>query len=291
MQWLCTVLKKARNMTFATDGFCSPAMARFRSSVRGVPEYEAWLRFAENLNRLGLDMLKGHEVPTTDNQRLLISVLFVRAHKSFQSAIILAETGLLGDARAVVRRAVEGAIALNALANDAGFVDLLIKAHYYNQRKIARLMLGNTDYRAALSAQKIAKLEATVSEIDSMEAAGSELRDIIWADVAAKHCRDLYELLYRLFSSDGTHTTINAIHREVIYDAAGRITGLKVGPDTAGMVETLNAACLTLLWAADPFARAFNQSGIRVQIQEQIRRFAQLPQDEPVNAQVVANFG
>jgi len=150
-------------------------------------------------------------------------------------------------------------IALNALANDATFLDQMINAHYYNQRKQARLLLGNLDYRVTYSPTEIAKMEATVKEVDAKEAAGSKLADINWAAVAGKHCKDLYELLYRLLSSDGTHTTINAIHREVIYDAAEKITGLKVGPDTAGMVETLKAACVTFLWATDPFARAFDQ--------------------------------
>ncbi len=118
-------------MTFAADGYFSPAMERFRSSARKVPEYKSWFGFAEVLNRLGLDMLDGLEVAHGDNQRSTIAALFVRAHKSFQAAIILAETGLLGDARAVLRSAVEGAIALNALANDATFLQRLINAHYH----------------------------------------------------------------------------------------------------------------------------------------------------------------
>ncbi|HZC55345.1 MAG TPA: hypothetical protein VE396_04760 [Xanthobacteraceae bacterium] len=56
------------------------------------------------------------------------------------------------------------------------------------------------------------------------------------------------------------------------------------------MVETLKAACLMPLWAADPFARAFDLNEIRNRLQTQLQRFNELPQDEPANASVVAGF-
>ena len=116
-------------MSFDAQGFLSPAIGRFRTSVREVAAYNQWFDFAEELNRLGLDMLRDHEVPRDDNQRVTIAALFVRAHQSFQAALMLAEMGMLADARVVLRSAVEGAIALNAVANDPGFVDQLTDAH------------------------------------------------------------------------------------------------------------------------------------------------------------------
>jgi hypothetical protein len=65
-------------MAFKTEGFLSPTMEAFRVSLREVPAYKLWLEFAEELNRLGWDMLDDHETPTTDNQRLITSVLFIR---------------------------------------------------------------------------------------------------------------------------------------------------------------------------------------------------------------------
>jgi hypothetical protein len=56
------------------------------------------------------------------------------------------------------------------------------------------------------------------------------------------------------------------------------------------MVTVLKAACLMFLWAADPFARAFSQDNIRERIKAEIQRFVELPQDEPGDVTVVANF-
>jgi hypothetical protein len=239
---------KGAKMSFDTLGFRSPVMEQFRSTLRAVPAFKAWLDFGDDLNRLGLQMLDGLDAPLDDNQRLTIAALFVRAHKSLQAAVILAETGLVGDARAVLRSAVEGAIAINALAADPNFLNQLIEAHRMNQRKKLHVVLKDSNYRAPYSAAEIAKMEATIKEIDDIEAsANRKLVDVNWADVALKHCKDLHDLPYRLLSADGTHTTIDSINRVFDYDAAKNITNLKIGPDIANLVETLRAACLMFL--------------------------------------------
>lgn len=267
-------------------------MERYRASLRAVAPYKAWFDFAEELNRLGLDMLRDLDVPRHDNQRLTIAVLFIRAHKSFQSSLLLAERGLISDARVVLRSGVEGTIALNALANDATFLDTLIEAHYYNQRKTARIVLDDPLYKAHYLAEQVAQMEATVQDVDAREKAVAprKFRDPNWADVAQKHCKDLYQMLYRLLSSDGTHTTINAIHRHVSYDHNQQIAELKIGPDTSSLVETLKAACLMLMWAADPFARAFSLSDPTSRLQGLLQQFNALPPDEPATVTVVPGF-
>jgi hypothetical protein len=206
--------------------------------------------------------------------------------------LLLAERGLIGDSRVVLRSAVEGVIALHAVANDPEFVvDGLIAAHHFNQRKLARLVLNNPGYRETYSPEDIAMMEATVEQVDAMEVAQSKkLGEIRWADVAKKHCDDLYQLLYRLLSSDGTHTTLNAINRYVAHDAAMQITAVNIGPDTKDLVETLKTACLTFLWAADPFARVYDRSDTSARIMEQLQRFRELPQAEPSDVEIVSNF-
>lgn len=50
------------------------------------------------------------------------------------------------------------------------------------------------------------------------------------------------------------------------------------------------AACLMLIWAADPFARAFDLTEITARLQRYLQRFNELPQDEPATIAVVAGF-
>lgn len=264
-------------MSFVHQGFLSQEIDGFRIAVRGQAPTRSWFELADDLNRLGLDMLSAHETPLDDNARLLIAAFFVRAHKSFQAALILAERGLTGDANAVLRSAVEGAIALHALAADPGFVQTLIGAHRLNQQKLARVVLTSADYRATYPAEQIAQMEATIKEVDALKAdAATRPTDINWADIAQKHCQDLYQLLYRLLSTNGTHTNIDAANNQFDIDETGRITGLKARPDYDGLVETLKSGCLVFLYAAEPFARAFPRDGITDRIHAGIEAVGRL---------------
>jgi hypothetical protein len=273
-------------MSFATHGFMFAG--KFRATVREVPDYKLWFTYADDLNRLGLDMLQDLAVADDDNQRVTITALFVRAHHSFQAALVLAEMGLLADSRVVLRSAVEGAVATICLANDLKFLDQLIDAHYHYQRKTARLVLSNPNYASTYTPEQIAQMQGTVAKVDAIdETRIKKLSDINWANVALKHCPDLYNLLYRTLSTDGTHTNIHSIHRYMIYDRAGKFAGFKVGPDIDGMIDTLKAACLMFLWAAEPFARAFPRDGLEDRIRAQLQRFDTLPQNDPVDVSVV----
>jgi Family of unknown function (DUF5677) len=278
-------------MAFDADGFFSPTIEKFRSNIRKVPGYKPWFDFADVLNRLGLDMLRDHDVPLDDNRRLTTSVLFVRLHQSFQAAILLAERGLIGDARVVLRSAVEGAIAMYGVADDPTFIQQLIHANYHNDRKAARLLLNNADYKSSYSVEQIADMNAAIERADKAEAElGRKLVDIRWEQVAHKHCNDLYQLLYRPLSSAGTHTTLESIYRYVSHDADMQITAVNIGPDTADMVATLKFACLTFLWAADPFARVFDRNDILKKLQELHQQFARLPQEEPDDVAIIPSF-
>jgi Family of unknown function (DUF5677) len=201
-------------MSFEQDGFFSPDLEIFRQAVRTTATTKAWFDYALDLNRIGFDLLRNATTARSDRTEFAQHGVFVRTHQSFQSALILSERGLVGDARTVLRSGVEGAIAIHALGSDPSFIDRLIEAHHLNQRKTARLLLANPDYLATYSRADIAAMSSAVASVDAMEAAPkAKLRDINWADVALKHCPDLYQLLYRSLSSDGTHATLNSLDR------------------------------------------------------------------------------
>ena len=72
---------------------------------------------------------------------------------------------------------------------------------------------------AAYKAEDVAAMKGVVASVDAMEKAkGTKLRDINWADGAVKYCPDLYQLMYRSLSSDGTHTTLNTLDHYAMAD-------------------------------------------------------------------------
>jgi hypothetical protein len=56
------------------------------------------------------------------------------------------------------------------------------------------------------------------------------------------------------------------------------------------MVATLKFACLTFLWAADPFARVFDHADILEELQALNQQFARLPQEEPDDEAIIPSF-
>jgi hypothetical protein len=191
----------------------------------------------------------------------------------------------VSDTRTVLRSAVESAISLHALGNDQGFVDRMIEAHHLHQRKVARIVLDTPTYVEAYGPEDIAGMRSAIADADALEAGlGRKLQDINWAGVAGQHCPDLYQLLYRSLSSDGTHATINSLNRFVIADANMEISAFKAVPDTDGLVEALSAACLVFIWAVDPFAVAVERQDVTAELSKQIQVFATLPDAFPGRA-------
>jgi hypothetical protein len=269
-------------MPFETDGFFSPEIAQFRHAVRTTPPFRAWFDYALRLNRIGFDLLRHASTQPTDRRLFTMYGHFVRVHHTFQGALLVAERGMVSNARILVRGGIESAIAICALSKDETFVDQMIAAHRLHQRKMALVVLENADYAATYSAEEIATMRAVVADIDAMEAEGDwKLKEINWADVASEHCRDLYQLLYRSASSDGTHATIDSLNRFVVADEHLQITAFRVAPDTEGLVEALSAACLLFIWAADPFAAAFDRPDVSDELLKQVQLFAKLPNAFP----------
>jgi hypothetical protein len=90
--------------------------------------HDEWLAFAEQQRALGAELCKTISPRAKTNQELVIALLYARAYQSFQAALLLAQAGLMGDARATVRSGVESAVAIAATARDPSFVERLIEA-------------------------------------------------------------------------------------------------------------------------------------------------------------------
>jgi len=270
----------ATQASFATLGFFSPEIDELRYAVRKSARCAPWFALAEDLSRFALEILGDHQVPLDDLQRFSILPLFARAHQSFQAAVILSERAMIGDARTVLRSAAEHAIALVAVAADPTFVDRLVAAHRKHQLTTARILLEDGDCRANLTAEQVQRLEATKREIEGLKGQpDQEPRPINWAAVAQQHCKDLYNLIYRPLSADGTHSTVDSMNRHFEADAQMNITTLRVAPDvsdTAEIVDTFSFACLIFLWAAEPFVRSFERDGDADRLQRYLARFREL---------------
>ena len=85
-------------MSFEAEGFFSSDVDAFRRYVRETQPFKAWFDYALDLIRIGLDMLRSVETALSDNRQFSLNAHFVRVHQSFQSALLLAERGLVPHA-------------------------------------------------------------------------------------------------------------------------------------------------------------------------------------------------
>lgn len=270
-------------MPFETEGFLSEEIDEFCRHVRTTEPFKAWFDYAKCLVKLGFEMLGPLETPRSDERLMYLNAAFVRVHQGLQAVLILAERGIIGDARVIVRSGVEFAIAVNALANDVEFVEQMKDAHYRSRRTRAHTIKQH--FASEYTPEQLKNMDEAIAEADKREAAKGmgtngrriELTDIKWEQVANTHSPELYQLLYRSMSADGTHATLDALQRYLVVDARAQITELKAAPDGAGLQEVLTAATLMFVWAATPFATSNGLTTCVDLIQTKINEFAKLP--------------
>jgi hypothetical protein len=253
-------------VTFERDGFFSSQAETFRRGTRETPSFKAWFDHALGLNRLGYEMLRGWGM-LTSRDIIALNTSFVHVHESFQSVLILAERGLVSDARAVLRGAVEWVIAVYALAEDGSFLEQMIEAHHRAERTFAR------ELAVPPSAEKL----AAITDANAYEAStGRKLRGIKWEQVAKRHCpAHLYQLLYQVFyrdlSSDGMHATINSLERLLGVEGDGQITAIKAGPHTN--VDLLRHASLVFILSAEVCAKRNGQGDVTTALDRAVKEF------------------
>lgn len=263
-------------MSLEKRQFFSPEIESFRDTVRASPEAAPWIKFADEISDFGTEIVYDINIPV-EGAGFVAAGLFGRTHESMQAGVTLIERGMIGDGRAVLRGATENAIALNALANDQNFTKDLVSASNADALKWANVILDNAALRAEISPTEVARVEAERTRLKALP--DDERRAINWWNVANKHCPDLYNTLYRLLSSDGTHVTMNALARRFEVDN-GVVKQMKFGPDTEGLVSSLRAACAVFLHAIEPFIRLYQNPAWEPQLRAMTQRLANTPLNE-----------
>ena len=133
-----------------------------------------WFGHAMDINLIAQQLLL--EVPLEDKKAFLAALLFVRGLSSFQAAILLAERGMIQDARTITRSCFETVFCFGALHKDPGFLEKFEKHDIYGKRAFA-------------NALPVGELEPDAAEIlsqffDGLERSGEKGERLKWESVA-----------------------------------------------------------------------------------------------------------
>jgi hypothetical protein len=260
------------------EGFLSPDFAQTISTIR--LDFSIWFGLLEDCNRLAVAVLPRVQPGTADNQKLLEAVLFARALQTIQAMTVLAERGMTGDARTLLRSCCETAIFQRKLHLDAGFADKLEERHDFHQRKLANALLCDPRSTAELTPEQVQSLRAVVAEIDGRYPVRKPA-DVNLATVAASvNGMALYDLIFRSTSGDAAHTTLNSLVRHVVSDRDNNITGLRFGPQTDDLADTISGGISVLLHVLDAAIESFGLLDVRDQLATAVHRWKELVEED-----------
>jgi len=213
---------------------------------------------------------------TADNQKLLEAVLFARALQSIQAMTVLAERAMTGDARTLLRSCCETAIFQRKLHLDAAFGDRLHERHDFHQRKLANALLSDPSSTAELTPQQVQLLRVVVAEIDGRYPVRKPADVNLAAIAASVSGMALYDLIFRSTSGDAAHSTLNSLVRHVVSDQDNNIIGLRFGPQTDDLADTLSGGISVLLHVLDAAIESFGLLDVRDQLAEALHRWKEL---------------
>ncbi len=169
---------------------------------------------------------------------VVATLIGVRATGNFQAAILLANRGMVAEARTMIRGCVEASICLAALHdNPQEFVRLLKLDDGASRKAQAKFIIENplTDDEAELD-----RLRAILSSIEGG-------RNLPIRELAGLGSYNRMYLYYRILSQDAAHISARSLHRHMTMGDEGW-TGYQWGPDDPESVsETLNLGTLVVL--------------------------------------------
>jgi hypothetical protein len=217
-----------------------------------MPQCLKWFDLAFWLNRLG------HKFAFTEKEfeieggglsdvRALTTMLFFRALSDFQGSILLADRGLIVEARALARCAGESVLCMVGAKFDPEHWKALVDDEIKSRKGRSRLLLRNAGW---LDDDQTEKLN---SQLELMKADWKALSGLDYSKIAQQGGCEIHYVIYRQLSADAGHASLEALFRYVTEEVDGTIKSLQPAPKlTPEMIsDTVDIACnfFFLAWA------------------------------------------
>ncbi len=207
-----------------------------------------WFTLCENINELSHSTMFTFTVHNEYLPELIVATIYVRAMSNFQGTIIMAERGMINEAKSLLRCLLECMFAIVAIEKDKNtsnqfvFDDLLqrknfLKAYKRNKAK------GIPQHKDAPSLKDIDKhLQDIEKQIRENKVKKLEKRDL----AKKAGLETIYDSVYKLLS--GTiHVNVRDIEQYLKIDDNGKIKEILWGPDVQEIDFVLLTAAETML--------------------------------------------
>jgi len=231
-------------------------------------EYHEWFSLIDNINILGQRLMLSLEPPSGDGQRVIVTILFARILSHFQGVVILAERGMVAEARSILRGMLDATFAGVALSKHKNLLQMFIDDDLYQRIKGMNSIIAlpkNIKKKHRIGNTKLKKQIAEIQkEID-----GKNIKPLTTEFLAQKAgMLPYYNSLFVMLSSS-THSRARDLEQYLADNDYSDIEALHWGPDVSDLNYVLQPACELLFKAARAVSDLFNGSELDEKFQKQ----------------------
>lgn len=240
-------------------GFLSEEIAEWIKKHR--KENIDWFKLCEDINEFAHTTMFSITIHNKDPKELIVSSLYVRSMSNFQGSIIMAERGMINEAKVLLRCLLECMFAIVAIEKDSETINQFILED----------LLQRKDY---LKAYKRNKREGTLQadNAPSLEEIDDLLQDIE-KKIEMKRVRKwqkrelarkgglviMYDTTYKLLSGS-IHVNARDLEQYLEINEAGEVKRILWGPDIKEIDSLLFTAAESMLFVLTAISHLFDLS-------------------------------
>ena len=262
--------------TILEEGFLSPDVAYW--SVKHRAENSAWVAVAEKLNRIAQSLLATTtlRIASAQDSKLLSMLLFTRSLSNFQATVLLAERGMVVEARLLARACLETTFCLGAMVKAGDeFVNKVLYNELHERRASVNWLLNAKNRRQFLAADDRKRLAKHAEEV---ERTWKSLAKVGFEEMARLADMEPLYVWYRQLSGDAAHPTVSSLNRYITDNKGDEVSEIRWGPDcnSEELGDTINLACNFLLAACVSFNSVAGNEQINETLVELFREYQKL---------------
>lgn len=235
-------------------GFCGDQINDYKNEIRN--KYRDCLELSFDTNTLCQTSMYELVVHNEDGREVVTSSLYIRSLNSYQAVLILAERGMIPQARSMARTMLESIFTLCAVCKSESLIDVYIDEDHKKRLKLIEKFrqFHGGEFPPEYSPEEIEELR---EELRAKYPDGKiRMRTTEqWAKDA--DLEDWYLTVYALLS-DSVHTKVSDLERHLAIGEDGKVTEMLWGPDPEGIEDVLYASVEAMTIALDHVCKIFD---------------------------------
>jgi hypothetical protein len=245
--------------TIETDGYLSNQITYLIK--KNWNQNSKWFNLCKEINRFSHATMFKMIVHNKCKPELMVALLYIRSISNFQGVIIMAERGMVNEAKVLLRCLIECGFAVVAIDKDKTIVDRLILDDRIQQLGKLKAMKRNIENgvplpKDAFSIDEIkTRIRDVISEIKKSNIEKFTTRDL--AEIAG--LIKTYDSAYKVLS-DTIHVSVRDLEQYLELNEKGEIKQLLSGPDVKEIDMILLTASEIILSILESISNIFSLS-------------------------------